>query len=216
MIATAVSWSISVARSHGLPSILTAIAALASPGPIAAANSAPVNGAGNSRRLPSGRVTATGCPGRGGAVIIRSEFSLIAPYTPSKSAVRAGRNGHEKTPSVARRGSFGSSSVAGSARTTSGSPAMRDGSRRDAGQARSAHTPEYREPPLLRQGAPPDVIRLPTRPTAPALLQRCLRAAGTAAPRTHRSCGRTSALGCIPLRHAHGSTPRKPRGRRDR
>src|SRR4051812_26413628 len=83
MIATAASWSISVARSRGLPSILTAIAALARPGPIAAANSAPVNGAGNSRGLPSGRVTATDRPGGGGAVIIRSEFSLTAPYAPS-------------------------------------------------------------------------------------------------------------------------------------
>ena len=60
MIATAASRSITLARSRGLPSILTAIAAFASPGPIAAAISAPVTGPANSRRLPSGRVTAIG------------------------------------------------------------------------------------------------------------------------------------------------------------
>ena len=65
MIATAASRSTSVARSRGLPSIRTAIAAFARPGPIAAAISAPVTGPANSRRLPSGRVTAIGAGAAG-------------------------------------------------------------------------------------------------------------------------------------------------------
>ena len=57
MIATAASWSMTVARSRGLPSSFSAIAALARPGPIDAASSAPLSGAGKLRLLPSGRVT---------------------------------------------------------------------------------------------------------------------------------------------------------------
>src|SRR5205823_5306718 len=89
----------------------TATAALASPGPIAAASSAPVTAAGNSRRLPSGRVTATGLgrdrpggPDEGG---ISSRRSLIMPCAPYMVPFGRGENGHEKTPSVAggvRRG----------------------------------------------------------------------------------------------------------------
>ena len=55
MIATAASRSITVARSRGLPSTLTAIAALASPGPIAAAISAPVTGPANSQAAAVGQ-----------------------------------------------------------------------------------------------------------------------------------------------------------------
>src|SRR5436190_20522046 len=49
------SWSTIVARSFILPSTLTANAALARPGPIAAAMSAPLTGLSNVRTDPSGR-----------------------------------------------------------------------------------------------------------------------------------------------------------------
>src|SRR5215470_16765244 len=47
-----------VARSRTVPSILTASAALASAGPIAAASAPPLSGASKRRWLPSGRVIA--------------------------------------------------------------------------------------------------------------------------------------------------------------
>src|SRR5258708_626367 len=77
MIATAASWSITVARSRGLPSSLIAIAALARPAPIEPANSPPLIGPGNSRRAPSGKGIVTG-PRDAGFVMI-SGFSLIVP-----------------------------------------------------------------------------------------------------------------------------------------
>src|SRR4051812_50180722 len=49
------SWSTTVARSFILPSTLTANAALARPGPIAAAISAPLTGLSNCRTDPSGK-----------------------------------------------------------------------------------------------------------------------------------------------------------------
>src|SRR5580704_14502849 len=81
MIAAAASWSITVARSRGRPSSFSAIAALARPGPIDAANSAPVSGAGKLRLLPSGRVTTTG---------IADECSFI-PCAPSINAGQTGQ-----------------------------------------------------------------------------------------------------------------------------
>src|SRR5882724_5893607 len=74
IIATVESWSITVARSRGLPSSLIAIAALASPGPMEVASSAPLTGPENSRRAPSGKVIVSG-PGDAGFMI--SAFSLI-------------------------------------------------------------------------------------------------------------------------------------------
>src|SRR5579883_396546 len=62
-IATRTSWSRRKARPLSAPSTLIASAALARPGPIAAATSAPVTGPGKLRILPSGRVTTTGRPG---------------------------------------------------------------------------------------------------------------------------------------------------------
>src|SRR5258708_36220486 len=74
MIAAGALWSIIVARSRGLPSSLIATAALASPGPMEAASSAPLTGPENSRRAPSGKVIVSG-PGDAGFMI--SAFSLI-------------------------------------------------------------------------------------------------------------------------------------------
>src|SRR5271170_1373378 len=76
MIEAAASWSITAARSRRRPSSFSAIAALARPGPIAAASSAPVGGTGKLRLLPSGKVTATGR--RIGASTILLGSSLIA------------------------------------------------------------------------------------------------------------------------------------------
>src|SRR6516164_4301047 len=106
MTATAASWSTTVARSRGLPSTRIAIAALARSGPIAAAISLPVAGCGNSRRLPSGRVTARGPrtaagPSGAGDCKLSWDCSLIAPYAPSSSAVQTGQAGHKKPRPVA-------------------------------------------------------------------------------------------------------------------
>src|SRR6185312_1752883 len=61
MIATRASRSTRAARSFTTSSTLMASAALARPGPIAAAISAPVTGPGNWRTLPSGNVMAMDC-----------------------------------------------------------------------------------------------------------------------------------------------------------
>src|ERR1700758_1909450 len=90
-----------VARSDGRPSTRIAIAAFASAGPIAPAMSLPVTGPANSRRLPSGRVTATGLgawarPDESGACALLSGCSIIVLCAPSLSAVPTGRTGREK------------------------------------------------------------------------------------------------------------------------
>src|SRR5260370_28897182 len=67
-MATFASRSMTAARSLADPFTLRASAALARPGPIALASSAPETGPGNLRTEPSGSVTATGAEDSGGMV----------------------------------------------------------------------------------------------------------------------------------------------------
>src|SRR5215472_1354607 len=176
MTATAASWSTTVARSRGLPSIRIAIAALARPGPIAAAISLPVTGCGNSRRLPSGRVTsrhprtAAGPSGAGDSKLSWG-CSLIAPYAPSSSAVQTGRTGRKKPRPFGRRGRSGRGSAAESARATSRRPAIAGaGSRHCEDPAGCSHVLNIATQRLhVKPGARPDA---PDRAVAPSLPAR--------------------------------------------
>jgi hypothetical protein len=145
---------------------------LASLRPIAVAISPPVTGDGNSRREPSGRVTTIpGKPGFASCPIGSYEIlsiSLIAPFCSVNGAVQTGANGHEKTPSVVRRGLSGLSFAAGSARTTSRRPAIAGaGSRCNEDPAASTHPRNIASHPPPRQGGARSLNHNPTHTRSP-------------------------------------------------